>query len=604
MIVPMKAITLATARADQARTLAVLQDAGVVHLDEAPRVTSEAVSVMRARVEVAKRAAEVLAAAAPARGRVAEGDAVQGRSAEDLVAEVERLASRLDDLRQTHAELDEVIARLAPFGAFDPAAVRRLHADGIAVRLARAPLRADLPEVAGATWVTLAEDRAQRHLALVGERDAVLAAEIVGEVPLPAEAPARVAAEIAHVDRELERTRARLEALAGAREAVRRHVRKAEDALRFEEARAAMADVGAVAVLRGFLPADDVERVTELAHRHGWGVWFTDVEDANAAPTLIRNPRWVRPIEPLFSFLGVVPGYGQVDISMPFLAFFGLFFAIIVGDAGYGLVFLVLSEYLRRRLPPSSGRVVTLLRVLSIGTIAWGVASGSFFGMSTLPSLLVALRLDWLTDERNVMTLAFTIGVVHLTLAHGWNVLRFWGSGKALLEIGWICTTWTMYFLARQLVLGDPFPQAAWVSLAVGVTLIVLFITPWRQVRQEWFTHAMLPLNLVSNFVDVVSYVRLYAVGAASFAVAESFNALAASTGLGGIVGGAASALILFFGHTLNVLLAVMGVLVHGVRLNTLEFAGHLGLAWTGHPYRPFARNVPVDPEGEPSWNP
>jgi V/A-type H+/Na+-transporting ATPase subunit I len=153
-------------------------------------------------------------------------------------------------------------------------------------------------------------------------------------------------------------------------------------------------------------------------------------------------------------------------------------------------------------------------------------------------------------------------------------------------------------------VLGDPFPPLAWVSLALGVVLIATFITPWRRLRQEWFTHAMLPLNLVSNFVDVVSYVRLFAVGAATFAVAESFNALAASIGLGGVVGGAVSALVLFFGHTLNVLLAAMGVLVHGVRLNTLEFAGHLGLSWTGHPYRPFTRTVPKESEGEPSWTP
>jgi len=378
-------------------------------------------------------------------------------------------------------------------------------------------------------------------------------------------------------------------------------LRRSEDELRFEEARASMDTVGAVSVLRGYVPADEVERLRSLARERGWGVWIADVEDDAGAPTLIRNPRWVRPIAPLFSFLGVVPGYGQVDISVPFLLFFGLFFAMIVGDAGYGLLFLVLTELARRRLPSASPRVIALMRVLSVGTIVWGVASGNYFGVEALPSALVALRLDWLTEERNVMALAFTIGVVHLTLAHVWNVVRFINSRRALVEVGWIATTWTMYFLARELVLGDPFPPFAWVSLAVGVVLIVTFITPWHRLRQEWFSHVMLPLNLVSNFVDVVSYVRLFAVGAATFAVAESFNQLAASIGIGGLVGGVVSALVLFFGHTLNVLLAAMGVLVHGVRLNTLEFASHLGLSWTGQPYRPFARSAAADLEGEPS---
>ncbi len=611
MIVTMKEVTLAAAASDQAATLAALQDAGVMHLVETRGPAAEAVSVTRARLDSARRAATVLDAAASERRRARRGAAAPtpdgpsgATSAEEIVDEVERLATRLEDLRRTHDELDFQRRQLEPFGAFDPATVAQLEADGVGVRLARPPLRRPPEPVADATWVELGRDRQRLALALVGSLDAVAAAEVPDEVALPEQSPERLAQEIEAVDAELRRTHERLAVLSSRRMDVERWLRRSEDELHFEEARAAMETVGAVAVLRGFVPADEIERLTALARERGWGLWITEVADPGTAPTLIRNPRWVESIRPLFSFLGVVPAYGQVDISVPFLIFFGIFFAMIVGDAGYGLLFLVLTEVFRRRLPPSSERVVRLMRVLSIGTIAWGVATGNYFGVAALPGALGALQLDWLTDERNVMTLAFTIGVLHLTLAHAWNVVRFINSTRALVELGWIATTWTMYFLALQLVLGEPFPPLAWVSLVVGVVLIATFITPWRRLRQEWFTHAMLPLNLVSNFVDVVSYVRLFAVGAATFAVAESFNALAASIGLGGFIGGVVSALVLFFGHTLNILLAAMGVLVHGVRLNTLEFAGHLGLSWTGHPYRPFARNVPRDTEGEPSWTP
>jgi V/A-type H+-transporting ATPase subunit I len=209
-------------------------------------------------------------------------------------------------------------------------------------------------------------------------------------------------------------------------------------------------------------------------------------------------------------------------------------------------------------------------------------------------------RLDWLTEERNVIGLTFAIGATHLTLAHLWNAVRYANTLRALAELGWVATTWTMYLLARQLVLGDRFPAAAWPVFGVGVALILAFTTPWRRLRREWFGHAVLPLSLVNNFVDVVSYVRLFAVGAASFAVAGAFNELAAGIGLGGPVGGVLAALVLFFGHALNVLLAAMGVLVHGVRLNTLEFAGHLGLPWTGHDYRPFAHRASGAGEGDP----
>jgi V/A-type H+/Na+-transporting ATPase subunit I len=617
VIVPMREVAIVTARADQASALAALQEAGVVHVSEQASGTSDALSVARARVEHARRAVDVLAHVAgdgggtrPTDGGDAEGRAsgssrtAAKRRAEELVAEVERLAERLADLERTRDELEAEQQRLAPFGPFDPASLRRLKSEGLAIRLARVPLRRWPEPVEGAVWVDLGHDRRRQSLALVGPVDVVAAAEVPGEVAAPSEPPERLAHEIAEVEVESSQTRERLARLARSKPLLEAWLLRAEDEVHFEEARAAMATVGAVAVLRGFVPLDEVERVAKLAAERSWGLRVAEVEDEATAPTLIRNPGWVRPIEPLFSFLGVVPGYGQVDISASFLVFFGLFFAIIVGDAGYGLLFLVLSEVARRRLPAAPGRVITLLRALSVATIAWGLASGNFFGVAALPSALAALRLDWLTEERNVMTLAFTIGVVHLTLAHAWNVVRFFNSTRALVEVGWIATTWTMYFLARQLVLGDPFPPLAWVSLGVGVVLIAAFITPWNKLRSEWFTHAMLPLNLVSNFVDVVSYVRLFAVGAATYAVAESFNALAASIDLGGILGAVVSALVLLFGHTLNVLLAAMGVLVHGVRLNTLEFASHLSLSWTGHPYRPFARSAPLDTEGEPAWTP
>jgi V/A-type H+/Na+-transporting ATPase subunit I len=617
VIVPMRQVAIVTARSDQAAALAALQEAGVVHVAEEASGGSDALAVARARLERAQHAVDVLAhlevddAAAPtvaagdAGGRASLAQRVAGRRRpEELVAEVERLAERLVDLERTRAELEAERQRLAPFGPFDPASLRRLRAEGLAVRLARVPLRRWPEPVEGAVWVDLGHDRRRQSLALVGSAEAVAAAEVPDEVSLPDEPPERLAHEIADVEVEASQARERLARLSRSRPVLEAWRLRTEDEVRFEEARASMETVGSVAVLRGFVPADEVDRVARLAAERSWGLWVSEVEDPAAAPTLIRNPRWVRPIEPLFSFLGVVPGYGQVDISASFLVFFGLFFAIIVGDAGYGLLFLVLSEVARRRWPTAPGRVITLLRALSIATIAWGLASGNFFGVAALPSVLEALRLDWLTEERNVMTLAFTIGVVHLTLAHAWNVVRFLNSTRALVELGWIATTWTMYFLARQLVLGDPFPPLAWVSLGVGVVLIAAFITPWDKLRSEWFTHAMLPLNLVSNFVDVVSYIRLFAVGAASFAVAESFNALAASIELGGVLGALISALVLLFGHTLNILLAVMGVLVHGVRLNTLEFASHLSLSWTGHPYRPFARSAPLDTEGEPAWTP
>jgi len=86
----------------------------------------------------------------------------------------------------------------------------------------------------------------------------------------------------------------------------------------------------------------------------------------------------------------------------------------------------------------------------------------------------------------------------------------------------------------------------------------------------------------------VVSYIRLFAVGLATVAIADAFNNIAANLGWSSLITGFFAALILLFGHTLNMLLGGMAILVHGVRLNVLEFSSHLGMEWAGYKYTPF----------------
>ena len=190
------------------------------------------------------------------------------------------------------------------------------------------------------------------------------------------------------------------------------------------------------------------------------------------------------------------------------------------------------------------------------------------------------------------MWLCFLLGAIHLTIAHGWNVVRTFNRLEALSQVGWIMLTWTMFLAARMFVLGEPFPVVGIGLLVVGFLLVVLFMQPFRKIGSEWHNYVVLPLNVVSNFVDVVSYVRLFAVGMATYAVAEAFNTMGGGLAAGGWIGSLVAALVIFGGHAMNILLAIMGVLVHGVRLNTLEFSSHIGLTWAGSKYEPFAEET------------
>ena len=122
-----------------------------------------------------------------------------------------------------------------------------------------------------------------------------------------------------------------------------------------------------------------------------------------------------------------------------------------------------------------------------------------------------------------------------------------------------------------------------------GSALIILFTNPSKNVLAGIGAGlGDFLLKLVNSFADIVSYIRLFAVGLAGVAIADAFNQIAANIGTGNALNGLLSVLVLFAGHSLNLVMGILAILVHGVRLNVLEFSGHLDMEWSGVKYAPF----------------
>ncbi|MFC1643964.1 V-type ATP synthase subunit I, partial [Candidatus Omnitrophota bacterium] len=353
------------------------------------------------------------------------------------------------------------------------------------------------------------------------------------------------------------------------------------------------------AYLQGFCPAKRVEKIVSMAKSHGLGYLIEEADDPDETPTLITNPAWIRIISPVFRFMNTLPGYGEFDISFFFLVFFSLFFAMLIGDAGYGLLFLVVTFLVRRKFKKAPREPFFLMYLLSGATIVWGAITGTWFGaerIAELPffNLLVIQKLNSFADNNQnfLMYICFMIGAVQLTLAHLMKALRVINSVRALAQVGWIMILWGMFFAAGKFVIARAFPPYAWWLLIAGMVLVLLFSNPQRGIKGFFkgvlVTLTSLPLSVIGSFSDIVSYLRLFAVGYATVVVAESFNNMALAGGVESVIGGLIAAVILFLGHTLNILLGFMAVIVHGIRLNMLEFSSHLGMQWSGKEYEPF----------------
>jgi V/A-type H+-transporting ATPase subunit I len=366
--------------------------------------------------------------------------------------------------------------------------------------------------------------------------------------------------------------------------------KKLKKEIEFQQVLSGMGKEGAISYVTGYIPFDMEGHLIEKARGRKWGSLITEPSDDDNVPTLIRNPKWVGMIKPVFELLGITPGYREVDVSTLFLIFFAIFFGILIGDAGYGLVYILITLGLQKmmKLNTEMKTTVSLFYLLGSCAILWGILTGTFFGQGWLLNLGYKSLVPQLNDANFMQTFCFFLGALHLSIAHSWRAYLKFPSLKALADVGWICVLWTAFFLARTLILGEAFPPWGIWLFATGIVLVILFTNPRANVlRAIGEGVGTVALSLINNFTDVVSYIRLFAVGLATLAIAETTTTLASGFG-DGIVALVAGVVILIIGHSLNIMLGPMSVLVHGVRLNVLEFSGHANVTWSGFAFEPL----------------
>nr|WP_320119482.1 hypothetical protein [uncultured Marinifilum sp.] len=348
---------------------------------------------------------------------------------------------------------------------------------------------------------------------------------------------------------------------------------------------------------KGFIPEDGVDEFVGVAEKYSWGYVIEEPtpEEIDDVPTLVRTSRWAERIRPVMNFMGLVPGYKELDVSKVFMIFFTFFSGILVGDAGYGLVFLLITFLVHRQQKFAKKVEYSLFYTLSVSIMLWGALTGTYFGSEAIAELpiLRSLRIEQLAsfggDSLMIQKLMFLIGAIHLTVGHLQVAWRYNNSVKAIAQLGWVSVIWGLYLVVNQMVLGIPAPGIMIWLFVAGALLIALFSNPGTSlVKGILSSLANLPLSIINGFSDIISYIRLYAVGLSTVLMATSFNEMAIGDGVTTLASGLGAVAVLILGHGLNMILAIMAVLVHGVRLNMLEYAGHASVEFSGNEYTPF----------------
>jgi len=593
MIVKMKKLTLLCTPTQQEQTLKQLRNLKVVHVEHVQAPEGFELEQARNHLHYVQRAKEVLEARP-------DSDPT-GKDPDNLVDTVWKLIHKEKELQETLQALEHEQTRITPFGEFDPRKIEKLNEDSLFAKLYELPIK-DTPEAPeGVAISEINRDKNIIYVLAVGREEFSLPAH---EVRLPDRSLSRIEHHIGKTKIALEETESEFQQYAGDRKLAEQITDKAADGVTYLEVQTGMGAEETIVYLKGFYPIDREDDIVSAAQENGWGYQIEDVSAEDEPPTLLRNPKWVSPVKAVLDMIGVVPGYKELDVSALFLIFLSIFFAFIIGDAGYGLLFIALTLFgkFKTKGKPATQPALNLLLLMSACCVVFGALTGNYFGIAieSLPAPLRGLTSNYMTGQtsegwnsdlaaNHIMFICFSIGTLHLTLAHGWNLIRKINSWEALADLGWLCCTWMLFSVVLNMVLYIELP--AWITatqlplLGTGMGLIIFSLV----MSKSYFGLVTLALDVINNFVDIISYVRLYAVGAASLAIAQAFNGMAMDMGFSG-AGAIGAAFILFLGHALNIILGAMGVMVHGIRLNTLEFSGHAGVEWAGTHFNPFRK--------------
>ncbi len=635
MIVPMKKVSLIIMGDKKTETLKTLRKLGMIHI-EITEGSGERLNELKEQISLLESAVFILG-----NKKDTESEALSLTDALRIANEISSLTDEKKNCQAEMITLNSELERLKDWGDFDPSSVADLVEKGIDVSFYELP-KAEYEALGESVkTIRLAENKNSIKCLLVksGLENEVVTSLNNYKLELPQISTEEMRQKIAEFSEKIKAIDEKILSYGNYTTALKNAVKACEKEIEFEIYATGMVDEQlsddknvSVAHFKGYIETENLDRLKETARANSWGLLVEEPTQEDDVPTKLKNNKFVSLIYPLTDFLGAVPGYFEYDISGWFLAFILIFFGIIFGDGGYGLFICVVaaipiikSLIAKKTVPPT----FLLIGLLGLSTVLWGMLTCTWFGLSPeqIPQWLQNLSIPvisnvyedriwhpfWtegdvgLTTAQNLQIFCFSLALVQLTIAHIKGAKRNIKSLKMLGDIGSILQLFGIYYLVLSLVVnpevfsfslvisGIPVGTVALILIGLGFLLSFVFSNYEGNIVKSILASltniVSVLLGVVNVFSDIVSYIRLWAVGLAGAAIAATVNELAGPL-LGNFLFMIIAIVLLVFGHGLNMILNVLSVIVHGIRLNTLEFSSHLDMSWSGHKFKPFNEQI------------
>ena len=635
MIVPMKKVSLIIRENKKNETLKKLRKLGIVHI-EITEGSGEHLASLREQIALLESAIFTIGK----RKNVEQKD-VGTAEALSVATKVQALDAEKKQCGAERIALSSELDRLKTWGDIDPSSLSDLEAKGYEISFYEMP-KAEyelLDESIKTVRIDVTKSTVRFMLLKSNkeELDEAVTALNTYRLALPQISTGEMKKRLSKLSTRIDEIDETIASNACYVESIKRAVGATEKEIDFETYATGMADENlspesesplSISYFTGYIEAENLDRLKQTAQSNSWGLLVEEPSVEDNVPTKLKNNKFVSLIYPLTDFLGTVPGYFEYDISGWFLAFILIFFGIIFGDGGYGLLIcavaaipIIKSLIAKKQISP----MFLLVGLFGLSTVLWGTLTCTWFGLSPeqLPEWLKSLSIPlisnvyadkiwhpfWtngtagLTTAQNLQIFCFSLALIQLTVAHIKGATRNKKSIKMLGDIGSILQLLGIYYLVLSLVVnaevfsfglvigGVPIGTVAIALIGVGFVLSFVFSnyegSIIKSILSSLTNIVSVLLGVVNVFSDIVSYIRLWAVGIAGAAISATVNELVSPL-LGNFMFMIFAIVLLVFGHGLNMILNILSVIVHGIRLNTLEFSSHLDMSWSGHKFKPF----------------
>ena len=495
-------------------------------------------------------------------------------------------------LPQLYKDADE----LFPWGRFDKASFERLKENGLKLHFYKAKsldpawkeqyALSEISNLGGYSYFVVVSDSEDFDFP-------------VKELPAPDRDYAAVKQQIAELEAQVKQKEYRLAQLKWHEPVIQAELDKTLSKLDLHLAHVSgeKAAEDYLTVFEGFAPKENEPALHDMLEHENVFYMVDKAQADDNPPIKLKNNKFVSMFELLTDMYGR-PKYDEFDPTVFISIFFMLFFAFCMGDAGYGLVLILASLGLKKVL----GKIAPLGVTLGIATTVVGLLFHTFFSMdmlqwSWIPDAVKKCMLpSTIAGYDGTMVLALLVGIVHICLAlivKTYQSTKVKGFANSLGTWGW-----TLLIVGGVIVGGLALmgvidkALTKWIIIVIGClsALGIFFLNdlhrnPLLNVGSGlWETY-----NTATGLLgDVLSYLRLYALGLAGAKLGDAFNAIGVQALGDGGVRWIAFILIVVIGHTLNVAMCVLGAFVHPLRLNFLEFFKNSGYEGSGRKYKPL----------------